>query len=295
MSDPGPVALGFDFGGTKCAIAVGTRDGRILADDRLSTAAFPRADALVDRAAARGKKLAEGRRIAAIGVSTMGITREDGVLFAPNVPGWEHLRLPRFFRDRFPGLPIRIGNDVKAAHQAEIRWGALRTAFASAYLNLGTGVAVSYAVDGRVVAGAHGAAGEIAYGWRGEEPGAWAGRAPLEERLGGAALDRELELRFGVSSLADAFRIREERPEVGRFLYERFTELGWWIGQALLVLDVDVLAVGGGVSRSLPHFEPWWGALWRDHLPFPPTVRPARFLDRAGLMGAMSLAWEGCP
>jgi glucokinase len=292
VTDPRRVALGFDFGGTKCAIAVGTKDGEVLAEDRLAATAYARPEALVEQAVLRGKELSRGWELVAVGVSTMGITRDDGVLLAPNVPGWERLRLPETFRGHFPAVPVRIGNDVKAAHQAEVRWGALQDAASSAYLNLGTGVALSFAVGGRVVAGAHGGAGEIAYAWRPDEVGARAGRAPLEERLGGAALDRELRIRFQVLSLADAFRVWTTREDVAGFLRERFGELSWWIGQALLVLDVEALAVGGGVSRALPVFQPWWEASFREHLPFPPPVRPAHFLDRTGMMGALSLAWE---
>jgi glucokinase len=286
------LALGFDFGGTKCAVAVGTADGAVLAETHVPTAGFSRPDALVAAVLDRGRELAARHRIRAVGVASMGITREDGVALAPNVHGWSSLHLPETIQRFFPTLPVRIANDVKAAHRAELRWGALQHQDSSAYLNLGTGIALSFAMAGRVVAGEHGAFGELAYAWRDGEAGIGTGRAPLEERLGGGALDRELRRRFQTDSLQAAFSVRESRPDLAGFLYERFAELGWWIGQALVILDVGVLAVGGGVSRHLDVFGPWWQAEWARHLPFPPALIPARFLDRAGVMGALSLAWE---
>lgn len=286
------MALGFDFGGSKCAVALGTPDGVVLDEAVIKTSAYKTADALVEAALNRGCELLYGRDVAAVGVATMGITRETGVDLAPNVPGWSHLRLPAVLLSRFPGVPVRVENDVKAAHRAEMRWGALRDRGASAYLNLGTGVALSLALDGRIVEGAHGAFGELAYAWRPDEPGYGAGRAPLEERLGGGALDRELSRRFRVGSLAEAFALREARPDVAGFLDERFAELGWWIGGALLVLDVEVLAVGGGIARHLDVFGAAWEAQWVSRLPFLPRITRARFGERAGVMGALSLAWE---
>ena len=56
-----------------------------------------------------------------------------------------------------------IDNDVNAAAAAELRWGALRGVDIGLYVNLGTGLAAALVVGGRVVPGAHGAAGEIGY------------------------------------------------------------------------------------------------------------------------------------
>jgi glucokinase len=286
------VALGFDFGGTKCAIALGSSDGAVVDEAAIKTAAYTTADALVDAALLRGHALLRGREAAAVGVATMGITREEGVDLAPNVAGWSRLHLPAALRAHFPGVPVRVENDVKAAHRAEIRWGALRGRGPSAYLNLGTGVALSLALDGRIVDGAHGAFGEMAYAWRPDEPGYGVGRAPLEERLGGGALDREVSRRFHVASLSEAFSLRVERADIAGFLNERLAEIGWWVGQALLLLDVEVLCVGGGIARHLQVFGPSWEAQWGGRLPFPPELTRARFAERAGVMGALTLAWE---
>ena len=97
----------------------------------------------------------------AVGVSTKGVTREDGVLIA-GMPGG------RNFGSRpccGSGSPIWRSplNDVKAATMAEMTWGALRGISHGLYLNLGTGIAAGIVVGGEIVEGAYGAAGEIGY------------------------------------------------------------------------------------------------------------------------------------
>jgi predicted NBD/HSP70 family sugar kinase len=54
---------------------------------------------------------------------------------------------------------VAVGNDVKAAGLAEFRWGALAGADPALFGSLGTGVAAAVLVGGRVLVGAHGAAG----------------------------------------------------------------------------------------------------------------------------------------
>lgn len=85
-------------------------------------------------------------------------------------------------------------NDVKAAALAEITHGALAGVHCGIFVNLGTGLAAAIVLDGRVVDGATGAAGEIGYQIPGPVPGATLppayaqGHAPLEEAVSGSAI-----------------------------------------------------------------------------------------------------------
>src|SRR5262249_13356772 len=113
----------------------------------------------------------------------------DRILLAPNVPGWGSLALERRLRDGLGVAAVAVCNDVRAAATAELRAGVLRGCDVALYLSLGTGLSMGLVVGGRVVDGAHGAAGEIGYTLgRPGEPGVAAGRAPLEERVSGPAI-----------------------------------------------------------------------------------------------------------
>ena len=96
MTEPGLI-VALDFGGTKMATAVAGSDGEILDAATIPTQPAEGADRAIQRILDAATGLA-GReqgidQVAAVGVSTMGITRADRVLFAPNVPGWERLAI----------------------------------------------------------------------------------------------------------------------------------------------------------------------------------------------------------
>jgi len=262
--------LGFDFGGTKVMTGVARRsDGRLLTVRRFLTTDYPDAAALVQAALDQAHRWASAYQIVAVGAATMGVEQDGRVALAPNLPGWEADPLTRGrLSAEFPGLPCQVANDVKAALEAECQWGRLVGVSYGAYLNLGTGVALAFARHGQVWEGAHGMAGEVAYTWRRGEPGWALGRAPLEDCFGGHALS-------GLP--AEQWR-------------ERVDELGYWIGQWLLLLDVDRLVMGGGWARRAVESVPTWQAEWRQYLPAQPEVVLSMFPDTAGLRGAFAVA-----
>src|SRR3954447_11794965 len=163
--------LGIDFGGTKVALATATTAGAPLHSARLATNAVEGATQVLDRSFACAHELiaATDGECIAVGAVSPGIVRTDGVLLAPNVPGWGALALPTALGEGLGIDRIALGNDVKAAALAEVRWGSLAGADPGVLLQLGTGVAAGIVVGGDVLDGAHGAAGEIGYNLRGGE------------------------------------------------------------------------------------------------------------------------------
>src|ERR671939_1950092 len=113
--------------------------------------------------AARALVARTGGRCVAAGAVRPGIPLEDRVLLAPNVPGWGDLAFEREVRAGLGVERVAVRNDVKAAAEAEARWGALRGADPAVFLSLGTGIAAAIVVGGHVLDGAHGTSGELAY------------------------------------------------------------------------------------------------------------------------------------
>jgi glucokinase len=291
--------LGIDLGGTKMALATAHADGTIIHRQVLATLADQGAEQAITRVIAAGQQLIEqtrgksGETFVSVGISTMGITLEDRVLLAPNVPGWDRLELPRLMRQAFPANAIRIANDVKAAAAAELRWGALVGANIGLYLNLGTGLAAALIVGERVIEGAHGAAGEVAYNLRHlhEETGFHHQRAPLEEFLGGRAIGERVRLQFeGASSAREIFQLAHTNAEARAFVEATLTELAFHVTNLTIALDPERIVIGGGLMASQEIILPGLDAHVKRFVPFPPSVLAARFTQDAGLMGAIALA-----
>ncbi|MFD0638123.1 ROK family protein [Catenulispora yoronensis] len=198
-----------------------------------------------------------GREPLAVGVSTIGIPRENGVDLAPNIPGWAELALAQEVQDAFPDSEIRVETDVKAAARVEAVEGALRDADPGLYLNLGTGLAVALVAGGEVVAGRNGASGEIGYNLRSvADVGAAAGqRSILEDGVSGIGLlARARELVPGATGAKDLFAAVSTDERAAAVLKEFTDELAFHLVNLAIALDPARIAVGGGMVRS-------WAAL----------------------------------
>lgn len=117
--------------------------------------------------------------------------RDDHIQLTPNLPGWERLAISRRLAEEFGVPEVRVANDVRAGALAEVRsapCGASTPACTSVWVLV---LVVALTGGGRVLSGAHQAAGEIAYMNPGTAPigAVAAGHAPLEELVGAAGLD----------------------------------------------------------------------------------------------------------
>ncbi|MDL4816155.1 ROK family protein [Actinomadura opuntiae] len=286
--------LGIDFGGTKVALATADPTGTPLRRARLETRAADGAKRVLRRALdAAHRLLAETPgTLTAVGVSTFGVVREGRVRLAPNVPGWEDLPLPDLLSGDL-GAPVRIDNDVNAATAAEARWGRLAGVGTGVYVNLGTGLGAGLVVGGRVVPGAHGAAGEIGYLLRRPgEPGCADGRAPLEEYASGSGLATRASALLGEPVTAAGLFARRDEPQVAALLDDAAGALGLAVANLATTLDPERVVLGGGMAAE-PSLLPAIRATVARAVPFPPEVVTARFVDDAALIGAIALAGTG--
>jgi glucokinase len=289
----GELLVGFDFGGTKLAVTLADEHGTIVAGEVLPTEADLGAEQAVGRATASAHRLLDEHGVvaAAVGVATMGVTHDDHVELAPNVPGWDRLALPAAMAAAFGPAPVAIANDVKAAALAELTWGALRGVGTGVYLNLGTGIAAALVTDGQVVEGAHGASGEIGY-WvrsRADDAGAGGGRAPLEEYAGGAGARLRARTELGVEGgVAEVARL--DTAQARAFLEDLHDEIALHATNLAIAVDPERLVVGGGYARGSTAVLEAIRARLAVFAPYPPEVRLAAFGADAGSAGAVALA-----
>ena len=279
------------------ALATATLDGRLTESDRLDTEAGRGALQAVERALARAEELRSagarngGGRCLAVAAVGPGIVSEDRVTLAPNVPRWEELKLPALLRERFEPARTTVGNDVKAAAVAELRWGSLRGVDPAILLVLGTGLAAAIVVGGKVLHGAHGAAGEIGYSvlGAGDRSGAADGRAPLEEFAGGRAIgERASALLETPVTAADVFEHPD--PRASELLEAALDELAVQVANMAIVLDPARIAVAGGLMSHPGVILEVLGRRLRAAVPFAPELVAAQFIHDGPLRGAIALA-----
>jgi glucokinase len=292
------VVLGMDFGGTKIALAVCDLDGRCLHQHTLPTRPEEGANAVLSRGISAGRALAarlqQDARLAAVGVSTIGIPLENGVELAPAIPGWENTALARSVEAAF-SVPVRVATDVKAAATAEARWGSLVGYDPAVYLNLGTGLGAAIVVGGRVLKGAHGASGEIGYNvvdprHVGLEI---ASRPILEHTVSGmglAASGSRLLGRFVTAG--QVFDAAQADPQLDSIVSALIGELSPHLINLVIAVDPARVAVGGGMARSWERLQGPLEQALKSGVPFPPELVIAAYPFDAPLVGALALGAE---
>ncbi|WP_344614798.1 ROK family protein [Dactylosporangium salmoneum] len=204
------------------------------------------------------------------------------------VPGWETLRLAEAVRDHLGVSRVRVTNDLNAAAVAELHRGALRDADPGLVIGLGTGVAAAVTVNGAVVPGHRGGAGEIAYAVSGAD---WpASPEPLlEAQFSGRALDNLADQLAPADGAAGLCAAAVPSGPVRDALVARVDELARHVVTCCLLLDPQRLVLVGSVAR-----DDLVRDLLRDRLshalPYPPEVVLSTFAQDAALLGSLTLA-----
>lgn len=179
-----------------CAWAeIADLDGTVLGDARCPArnAAGAEAPERLARRAVRAAARAAGldpADLALISVAAPGIVGSDGDMrYVEGHPGWSTGLLARLHTAL--GAPVRLENDVKLAAVAEQRHGAATGSDAFVLLHVGEGISAAVVLDGRVVRGSSGAAGEIGYQGH-DAAGAhlWDRAAPLTGAVRDAFIER---------------------------------------------------------------------------------------------------------
>ncbi len=292
------VVLGMDFGGTKIALAVCDLEGRCLHERTLPTGADEGADAVLTRGISTARsllaRLEPGTRLAAVGVSTIGIPLENGVELAPAIPGWGNIALGRSVEAAL-GVPVQVATDVKAAATAEARWGSLAGYDPAIYLNLGTGLAAAIVAGGRVLKGSHGASGEIAYNLVdssdvGVELSA---RPTLEDAVSGMGLAASGSRLLGRPvTAAEVFDAAPSDPRLDSIVSALIRKLSSHLINLVIAVDPARVAVGGGMVRSWERLEGPIAQALKAGVPYPPELVVAAYPHDAALVGALALGAE---
>ena len=289
--------LGVDLGGTKVHVALSDLSGAILAeaieptDPRGGVHVVDQIGRMTDRLMIKNDIRASAPTAFVIGSPGALDPASGTVSISPNIPGLEDFDIVQKLRARI-GCPVRVENDVNLAAMGEQWHGSCAGTRDFAFVALGTGIGMGLVMDGRLVHGARGAAGEIAFLPIGADPFDPASYplGPLETAIGSAEILRAYRGRGG-----DAKSVREifDRSTAGEpAAQETLDDVARILAQALLavraLVDPEVIVLGGSIGSRVELVQ-----RVRDiaaALPMELAVRASSLGNRAVLVGANSLA-----
>ena len=159
-----PLALAFDIGATKLAVALIAGDGGVVRIDRTPTLRDEGPEAVLDRLFALAERVRGDTVVIAAGIACGGpLDTSTGVLLGPlHLPGWDHVEIVRLVRERF-GVPAVLANDASAGTWGEFRVGAAQDAGSAVYLTVSSGLGGGAVLDGRLLTGATTNGGELGH------------------------------------------------------------------------------------------------------------------------------------
>jgi glucokinase len=315
----GQLAVGIDIGGTKVAGGLVDEQGAVVGRARRDTPHRSKSPGVVeDTIVEVVTELLDAAPapVVGVGIGAAGFVAADRktVAFAPHL-SWRDEPLEANLQRRVP-VPISVDNDANAAAWAEWRFGAAQGESHVVMVNLGTGIGGALILDGAIMRGRFGIAGEFGHmqvvpgGQRCEcgNKGCW------EQYASGNALVREARTLMTANSpmatdLLDRVdgdpgaltgpMITQAAREGDPTATELLTEIGQWLGIGIANLaaafDPGVFVIGGGVSAAGDLLLDPARTTFRRHLTgrgYRPEARivAAALGNDAGLIGAADLA-----
>lgn len=162
-----PYAIGIDIGGTNTVFGVVDKRGHIIAQGSIKTAAHKEINEYVTNLSAALQEIIDQvggtDNIKGIGIGAPNGNFFTGCIeFAPNLPWKGLIPLAQMLSDRIK-VPVSLTNDANAAAIGEMTYGAARGMKDFIVITLGTGVGSGIVVNGQLVYGHDGFAGELGH------------------------------------------------------------------------------------------------------------------------------------
>lgn len=164
-----PYVIGVDLGGTNTVFGIVSARGEVIAQDSIKTKQHKTAAEFVEAGLACLRPLVTQvggiEQIQGMGIGAPNGNYYNGTIeFAPNLP-WAHdgvIPLAQLFSDAL-GIPVKLTNDANAAAMGEMTYGAARGMKNFIVITLGTGVGSGIVINGQLVYGCDGFAGELGH------------------------------------------------------------------------------------------------------------------------------------
>ena len=309
--------IGFDIGGTKCAVSVGyEREGALHIREKKiipTNLSIPPIE-MIERMCALAENMTDD--FSRIGLSCGGpLNSQTGkILSPPNLPGWDDVSIAEYLTRRYGGK-VLLQNDANACAVAEWKYGAGAGCKNMIFLTFGTGLGAGLILDGKLYAGTTDMAGEaghvrlrrsgpVGYGKAGSFEGfcsgggiARMGRALAEKRL---AKNQTVSFCKSTDELdsitAQSIAMHADAGEADAIgIYRKCgTMLGEGLSMLIDILNPECIVIGSVFLRAEHLLRPAMEAtIARESLRYASDacrIVPAGLGERLGDYAALSVA-----
>jgi predicted NBD/HSP70 family sugar kinase len=262
--------LGLDLGGTKLLIGEMDSSGNILKYKNYDSGYFNQEAALEIIKESLDDYIktvgwTTGKKPIGMGVGLIGrVDPVEGVWLQIDPSRTQPIHLAEKLQELY-GIPCHIDNDVKSATRAERHFGFGQISKNFTYINVGTGIAAGFVVNGRQIRGSHFNAGEVGHSQVGVNLGIRCGCGRMdcvEQIASGLGFDKcarllseKMETRLHIPSdlgervqVKDVFSLSQKGDPLCVQLVENASQaLANLIMNLVRVSDPDTIVLGGGI------------------------------------------------
>ncbi|WP_416731909.1 ROK family protein [Fictibacillus sp. JL2B1089] len=293
--------LAVDIGGTSIESGLFDWNGNLLSTSMLHTMEVMQGDVAEYVADELRRKMNENEilceEVYGLGIGVPGIVnvKSGVVLKAPSLE-WNHYPLKEKLQRLF-GIPVYIGNDVNTGLLGEVEAGGLQNVQHAIYMMIGTSIGVGLLLNGEVYEGHQFSAGEAGYmitdksvlrdGFQPARPG----YGFLSSKAGGFGMAYEYEKKTGNPvSAHELFSLVDKGDDMAKKVVDEAVDhLTSALINMTVLLNPEVILLGGGVGRALsPYLQKIDGNL-EKHVPYKPKLRISSMQNHSVLYGAFSL------
>jgi glucokinase len=220
----------------------------------------------------------------AIGIGVPGLVDlQTGTVFdVVNIPSWKKIPLQKILEERF-NIPVLINNDANCFALGEYYFGKGKGTDSMVGLTIGTGLGSGLILNKQLYTGNHCGAGEF-------------GMIPyMDQCIEYYASGQFFKNVYGIEGEVAFQRALNGDTEAIDMYCEFGTHLGNAIKTILFALDVELIILGGSVSKAFTLFEK---SMWNSIMEFPykETANSLKIevseLENSGILGAAALHYN---
>lgn len=255
--------VGIDLGGTNVRVCKMDENGNISEDYQSASHGLEGPKELIrDTIFSLIDKISDIKSCEGIGIAVPGpVNVYDKIMsMSTNLVGFKDYPIAKLIEERY-GIPCYMDNDANMAGLAEAVLGAGKGYPIVYYITQSTGIGGALIIDGHVLSGQLGYAGEIANIIVRDGCKKWSettNAGSVESEASGTALGRKAAEAFGEGNTAKELfeKFKEGDPKAKEIVLEMCEDMGRLLATISQVVDPHVFVLGGGVSKQSDLFWP---------------------------------------